>query len=115
MWQGKICDRVDIVFGRHCDSSIKDSTRKQCAKNQKAIRKLIIGRDVPLLQNQINFLACPKNKADYATVLSKQMKIKESFDKQMVTSGGFEDKLEVWSLRDIDNRQLSSTQEEAES
>ena len=43
------------------------------------------------------------------------MKLKESFDKQMVTSGGFEDKLEVWSLRDIDNRQLSSTQEEAES
>ena len=30
--------------------------------------------------NWINFLACPKNKADYANFLSKQMKLKESFD-----------------------------------
>ena len=42
------------------------------------------------------------------------MKLKESYDKQMVTSGGFLNELEVWSLRDIDTGQLSSTQEEAD-
>ena len=85
-------------------------------KKQKAIRKLIIHQDVPLPQIWINFLALSKTKGDYANLFSKQMKLKESFDKQMVTSGGFDDELEVWSLRDdIDKNQLSSIQEVADS
>ena len=115
LWHGKICDRIDIVFDRYRDSSIKENTRNRRTKKQKPIRKLITNRDVPLPQNWLNFLACPENKGDYADFLSEQMKLKESFDKQMVTSGGFKDELEVWSLRDdIDTSQLSSTQEEAD-
>ena len=114
MWQGNSCDRIDIVFDRYRDSSIKESTRKRRTKNQKAIRKSATERGIRLPHNWINFLACHKNKTDYARFLSEQMKLKESYDKQMVTSGGFLNELEVWSLRDIDTRQLSSTKEEAD-
>ena len=43
------------------------------------------------------------------------MKLINASDKQVVTSGGFKNELEAWSLTDsIDTGQLSSTQEEAD-
>ena len=43
------------------------------------------------------------------------MKLIHASDKQVVTSGGFKNELEAWSLTDsIDTGQLSSTQEEAD-
>ena len=115
MLQGNICDRIDVVFDRYRASSIKESTRKRRTKNQKAIRKVITDRTVPLPENWNNFLACSGNKADYADFLSEQMKLNNASDKQVVTSGGFKNELEAWSLTDsIDTGQLSSTQEEAD-
>ena len=111
MWQGNICDRIYVVFDGYRVSSIKDSTRKRRTKNQKAIRKVITDRTVPLPENWNNFLACSDNKADNADFLSEQMKLTNPSDKQVVTSGGFKNELEAWSLTDsIDTRQLSSTQ-----
>ena len=115
-WHGNECLRIDLVFDRYRDTSIKESTRNQRTKNQRAIRKDISGREIPVPQNWPNFLACPINKSDNADFISEQIKLlKEIFSKVIVTSGGFKDELEVWSSKDnIDITKLSSTHEEAD-
>ena len=91
LWNGQQCERIDVVFDRYRDISIKENARNQRTKNQRAIRKLITNRDVPLPQTWPNFLASSENKADYAHLLSKQMTLNETFGKEIVTSGGFDD------------------------
>ena len=69
----------------------------------------------PLPQTWTNFLASSENKANSANFLSKQIALKETFDKQIVTSGEFDDEFEVWSFKDtIETSQLISTHEEAD-
>ena len=113
--QGSSYDRIDVVFDRYRDNSTKENTRNRRAKDQKAIRKMITGRDVPLPENWDNFMACKENKSDYADLLSTELKRQAPNGKQIVISGGFKDELEVWSSDEtIDTSQLSSTQEEAD-
>ena len=113
--QGFLYVRIDVVFDRYRVNSIKENTRSRRTKNQKAIRKMITGRDVPLPENWDNFMACKENKSDYANFLSTELKRQAPNDKQIVISGGFKDELEVWSSDEtIDTSKLSSTHEEAD-
>ena len=101
---------IYVVFDRYRPNSIKENTRSRRSKNQKAIRKKIPDRTVPLPQNWSNFMACSENKSEYANFLSKELKRQAPYDKQIVTSAGFNDELEVWSSNDtVDTSQLSST------
>ena len=60
-------------------------------------------------------MGCSQNKSEYANFLSKELKWQAPNDKQIVTSAGFKDELEVWSSNDaVDTSQLSSTHEEAD-
>ena len=72
LWHGKECERIDLVFDRYRDTSIKESTRNQRTKNQRAIRKDISGREIPVPQNWPNFLACTIYKSYNADFLSEQ-------------------------------------------
>ena len=92
LWHGNECERIDLVFDIYRDNSIKKSARYQCTKNQRPIRKDISGQKIPVPENW-TFLACPKNKSDCADFLSKPIKLKETFSKLLVTSGGFKDEL----------------------
>ena len=83
LWNGQQCERIDVVFDRYRDISIKENARNQGTKNQRAFRKLITNRDVPLPQTWTNFLASSENKADYENFLSKQMTLNETFDKEI--------------------------------
>ena len=113
--QGMLYDRIDVVFDRYRLKSIKENTRKRRTKDQKRIRKKIEHRAVPLPTIWSNLMACPENKAEYANFLSTQLKLKAPYEKEIVTSGGFMDELEVWSSKDTTNTsQLSSTHEEAD-
>ena len=60
-------------------------------------------------------MACSENKSEYANFLSVELKRQAPYEKQIVTSAGFDNELEVWSSNDtVDTSQLSSTQEEAD-
>ena len=113
--QGASYARIDVVFDRYRENSIKESTRDRRALKQKAIRKLIDSRSVTLPHDWANFLASSENKSDYANFLSTEIKRQSQYDKEIVTAGGFKNELEVWASRDIENiSELCSTQEEAD-
>ena len=84
----KFCQRIDVVFDRYWEYSIKEITRKRRSKTN---------RDVPLPKNWSNFMALSENKADLARFLSEQLITRASESKEIVTAGGFRDELEVRS------------------
>ena len=64
--------------------------------------------------NWSGYMASPENKSEYADFLSNEIRLR-SYEKEVVTSGGFKDELEVWSSRNnTDACQLSSNHEEAD-
>ena len=95
-------------------NSIKETTRLRRTQKQTPIRKSNIDRSVKLPTNWSGYMASPENKSEYADFLSKEIKLR-SYEKEVVTSGGFKDELEVWSSRNNpDVSQLSSNHEEAD-
>ena len=94
---GKFCQRIDVVFDRYWEYSIKEITRKRRSKTSKPIRRVIENRDVPLPKNWSNFMALSENKADLARFLSEQLITRAPESKEIVTVGGFKDELEVRS------------------
>jgi hypothetical protein len=68
--KGNAYKRVDIVFDRYREKSIKASTRTRRSRNVRAIRRVVEGRFVPLSSNWQAFLALGDNKADLARFLS---------------------------------------------
>ena len=84
------------------------------AQKQTPIRKSNIDRSVKLPTNWSGYMASPENKSEYATFQSNEIKV-QSYEKEVVTSGGFTDELKVWSSRNnSDASQLSSNHEEAD-
>ena len=114
LFQGRSFDRIDIVFDRYRVNSIKESTRIRRTQKQTPIRKSNIDRSVKLPTNWSGYMASPENKSEYADFLSNEIKLR-SYEKEIVTSGGFKDEQEVWSSRNNpDVSQLSSNHEEAD-
>ena len=56
-------DRVDVVFDRYREESIKAFTRQRRSKTCRPLRRLIENREVPLPANWANFTALSDNKA----------------------------------------------------
>ncbi len=107
--------RIDIVFDRYRDMSIKSSTRARRTKTAQPIRRVVEGRDVPLPKNWENFMALPANKSDLARFLSEEVLANAPHDKEIVVAGGFVDEVEVRSSHETtDLTMLRATHEEAD-
>ena len=89
--------RIDVVFHRYRDETIKGTTRTRRSKTARPIRRLVEGRDVPLPKNWSNCLSLADNKADLAHLLSEELCSQAPVDKEIVVAGGFRDELDVKS------------------
>ena len=94
---GAFFKRIDVVFDRYYEKSIKEGTRTRRGQGSGAIRRLIEGRNVPLPAKWETFMAHPKNKADLANFLSQQLMLQAPSNKTVVVSGGFIDEEQVES------------------
>ena len=112
---GRSCHRIDILFDRYRDLSIKSSTRdKRNKKSCRPVRRVIEDRNVPLPNDWSNFMALSDNKADYARFLSEELILQAPEGKEIVASGGFVDELDVCSSKAISNlNHLKSNHKEA--
>jgi len=88
-------NRVDIVFDRYQEYSIKSGTRGNRSKGAKPIRRTIDSGEVPLPNNWNNFLALSENKADLARYLSQHLIDHVPQGKVVTVAGGFEQGEEV--------------------
>ena len=71
--QAKDFSRVDVVFDRWEEQSLKDNTRSVRRGTLAQIRRMITGRDVPLPKNMAQFLALGGNKADLSRFPSEEL------------------------------------------
>ncbi|KAG1652112.1 WD repeat-containing protein WRAP73 [Nymphon striatum] len=117
---GPVYSRVDLLFDRYQDLSIKSGTRskRSVAGKVKPIRRVISSKDVKLPSNFKSFLSLSENKADLAAFLSEAM-VEMAEEKlnpthELVVAGGFEDLLKVWISTDRSTDHLSSNHEEAD-
>ena len=112
---GSSYQRIDIVFDRYREESIKGGTRARRTKTPRPIRRIVEGRDVPLPNNWTNFLSLPENKVDLAHFLSEELCAQAPENKEIVVAGGFREQLEVRSSKTrTDLTQLIATHEEAD-
>ena len=112
---GSNYQRVDVVFDRYREETIKGATRIRRTKAARPIRRLVEGRDVPLPKNWTNFLSLPDNKVDLAHFLSEELCSQAPDDKDIIVAGGFREELEVRSSKTTtDLSQLRATHEEAD-
>jgi uncharacterized protein YdcH (DUF465 family) len=111
---GSPFERIDLVFDRYDQQSIKAGTRTK-RKRSMPIRRVIEHRDVPLPHDWGSFLSDPENKADLANFLSQEVIISAPEDKIVITGGGLtEADAVLCNNQMIDLEQIKSTQEEAD-
>ena len=82
---GSKYQRIDIVFDRYREETIKGTTRIRYTKAARPIRRLVEGRDVPLPKDWSNFmslLAVPK--ADLSHFLSEELCSQVPEDKEII-------------------------------
>lgn len=87
------CNRVDVVFDRYFESSIKNATRIKRSGKVRPIRRIIDSKEVPLPQVWKHFIDLSENKAQLASFLSQQLMEKAKSlpeNCELVTAGGFE-------------------------
>ena len=112
---GKEFDRIDVIFDRYTECSIKETMRKRRSKTMQPVRRIIEGRDVPLPANWPNFLALPENKSDRTRFLSDEMIRRAPTDKEAVTARGYTDPTKVGtSSQFISTSVLNGMHEEAD-
>ena len=113
---GCLYSRVDVVFDRYQDMSIKSGTREKRAGKAPAIRRVTSSRDVKLPSNFKSFLSLSVNKVDLASFLSEalvEMTPELQPSQELVVAGRFDDVM-VWTSADRNNHSLSSSHEEAD-
>ena len=112
---GESFSRIDVLFDRYYDVSIKAGARKKRSQGSRPIRRLIENRDVPLPSRWDNFLAHPDNKADLARFLSQQLILSSPSNKIVVVAGGFSDEEMVESSTPVvQTEKLQAKHEEAD-
>eukprot|EP00795_Rhopilema_esculentum_P002441 gene2440-biopygen11452 len=112
---GKRYQRIDVVFDRYRQLSIKTSTRLRRKKTSRPVRRVKESGLVPLPKFWSNFLALPENKADLARFLSEELLRQATEDKEIVTAGGFINELLAQSSKYYtDTLSLSADHEEAD-
>ncbi|KAK5894619.1 hypothetical protein CesoFtcFv8_011293 [Champsocephalus esox] len=69
---GEKYQRVDVVFDRYRDKSIKTGTRRKRKQRHRPVRREIVNDSVPLPADWSSFMALEENKADLARILSNR-------------------------------------------
>ena len=108
--------RVDVVFDRYHDESIKTGTRVKRKQRHRPVRREIKNESVPLPADWSSFMALEENKADLAQLLSNHL-IEHSPDDEVVVvvSGGFAEATTVKSSDpNLEVSSLSADHEEAD-
>ncbi|KAL8561352.1 hypothetical protein ACOMHN_040430 [Nucella lapillus] len=115
LWSRADFQRIDVLFDRYYELSIKGGTRNRRKQGAVAIRRMIESKDVPLPAKWDNFLAHQENKADLARFLSQQLILKAPNDKTVVAAGGFsnQERAETSAPR-VDVEHLEARHEEAD-
>ena len=108
--------RIDVVFDRYKENSIKTPTRMKRTGKKRPIRKIVDSEEVVLPQVWAQFIALEENKADLAFFLSEALMVKGAGlaeDQEIITSGGFDDEnISKSTRRDIPD--LCANHEEAD-
>ncbi|KAL8621306.1 hypothetical protein ACOMHN_008131 [Nucella lapillus] len=86
LWSGADFQRIDVLFDRYYELSIKGGTRNRRKQGAVAIRRMIESKDVHLPAKWDNFLAHQENKADLARFISQQLILKAPNDKTVVAA-----------------------------
>ena len=68
--------RIDVVFDRYKENSIKTPTRMKRTGKKRPIRKMVDSEEVVLPQVWAQFIALEENKADLAFFLSEALMVK---------------------------------------
>ncbi len=100
--QGANYERIDVVFDRSRDETIKASTRGCQTKTARPIRRIIEDRSVPLPKNWSNSMASTDNKADLAQFMSEFLISQAPNDKDVIVAGGFLEEQDVRSSKGCD-------------
>ena len=109
---GKNYHRIDVVFDRYRDDTIKAGTRTWNTQAAHLIRRVIENHDVPLPRN---FLSLSENKPYLGHFLSKELCSWATSEQEVAVAGGFKDEREVRSSKtSTDIAQLRATHEEAD-
>jgi hypothetical protein len=114
---GPYSPRVDVVFDRYQQLSIKASTRqKRAGADSRPIRRIVDSCAVPMVTNWKQFIDLPDNKSNLSHFLSEQLMVKaQAFEHyEVIVGGGFEEVDEVRSSTGHDVSCLQSTHEEAD-
>ena len=107
--------RVDVVFDRYQEFSIKTGTRIKRTKKLRPIRRLIENRDVQLPKQWPDYMASEENKAELSAFLSESLISDSTQDKIIVVAGGFEEPTMVKTNSEtLNTTALESTHEEAD-
>lgn len=111
------CSRVDVVFDRYEEHTIKDTARIVRSGKNRPIRRKVDNRDVPLPINWRQFIDLPENKQDLEHFLSLEL-IRQAKavlqNQEVVTAGGFHDRMAVESSLGNDVLSLQSNHDEAD-
>ena len=110
-------DRIDLVFDRYDQASIKAGTRKKRTRGIQPVRRVIESDSVPLPDKWINFISLAENKENLAQFLSEYiMKRAQSLEsKTLVVGGGFKEVTDVQSSdANMDLSLLKAVHEEAD-
>lgn len=86
---GRHFSRIDVIFDRYYDKSIKAGTRDRRSKHVIPVRRMIENGSVPVPINFSEFLANLENKKDLSRFLSNHLITHFPEDKTIVVSGGF--------------------------
>ena len=107
------CTRVDLVFDRYNQNTIKSARRKR-TEGRKAIRRNVQSRSQCIGQWE-RFISMDDNKASLAAFLSTELanKFQDDRQRELVLSGGFPDPGKVWtsSMRDVTHLTASEHEE----
>jgi len=77
---GNLSDRIDVLFDRYEERSIKEGTGVIRSGGVKTVRRIISNRDVKLPDNWKSFIGLDANKANLASFLSEELLKDGCFD-----------------------------------
>ena len=110
-------NRIDVVFDRYHDSSIKTQTRRERTSSCKTVRRVIEDGTEKLPVNWASFISSNSNKSDLSRFLSNSLIAIPVNTAHVVTAGGFEDERRVMSnvpMSDTELLKLNANHEEAD-
>eukprot|EP00918_Siedleckia_nematoides_P036369 GHVU01079070.1.p1 GENE.GHVU01079070.1~~GHVU01079070.1.p1 ORF type:complete len:149 (-),score=13.05 GHVU01079070.1:879-1325(-) len=84
------CSRVDVVFDRYYEQSIKGGTRQTRSGKSRPIRRIIDNKSIKLPKNWHNCITLDDNKENLAEFLCQELvKNPRGGGKEVVVGGGF--------------------------